>query len=83
MENYEQKQIVLFRKYAFGGVTKQDMLLTEGYNIEGFLLRKSSFRECYKTSYVTTLTLLGPMLIKINTLLANFNNTRPSLILNN
>ena len=54
MENYEQKQIVLFRKYAFGGVTKQDMLLTEGYNIEGFLLRKSSFRECYKTSYVTT-----------------------------
>jgi hypothetical protein len=29
------------------------------------------------------LPLLGPMLIKINTVSANFNNTRPSLILNN
>ena len=28
-------------------------------------------------------TLLGLVLIKINTVLANFNNTRPSLILNN
>ena len=29
-----------------------------------------------------SLTLFGPMLIKINTVSANFNNTRPSLILN-
>ena len=30
----------------------------------------------------TGLTLLGPVFIKINTVSANFNNTRPSLILN-
>ena len=29
------------------------------------------------------LTLLGPVLIEINTVSANFNNTRPLLILNN
>ena len=34
-------------------------------------------------TYVTDLTLLGLGLIKINTVSANFNNSRPSLILNN
>ena len=33
--------------------------------------------------YGTTLTLLGLGLIKINEVSANFNNPRPSLILNN
>ena len=32
---------------------------------------------------VIQLTLLGPVIIKINTVLANFNNTRPSSISNN
>ena len=35
------------------------------------------------TETVTSLTLLGLGLIKINDVSANFNNPRPSLILNN
>ena len=34
-------------------------------------------------SIITNSTILGLRLIKINTVLANFNNPRPSLILNN
>ena len=43
----------------------------------------SSFGQTSSSKSVMFLTLLGLGLIKINTLLANFNNPRPSLILSN
>ena len=45
--------------------------------------QKRQTEECTHASPFTFLTLLGLGLIKINTALANFNNPRPSLTLNN
>ena len=58
---------------------KQNAYVPESRNEEGRVVTPTS----YSIFDLMTLTLLGLGLMKINTVSANFNNPRPSLILNN
>ena len=61
--------IMLLVKKKEDNIFVRKIILLDQYYLEMFI--------------IPHLTLLWPLLIKINTVLANFNNTRPSLILNN
>ena len=61
--------IVLLVKKKEDDIFVRKIILLDQYYLEMFI--------------IPHLTLLGPVLIKINTVSANSYNTRPSLILNN
>ena len=75
-----ENQIEMIRSKDFDGLHNLYGLRLAGNGIER--LQDDVF-QAVSTLQVCILTLLGLGLIKINTLSANFNNPRPSLILNN
>ena len=77
-EQPRRRSVRAFKQYL-GRIQLNDIQCRE---ISQIIQQKESV-EGGSGTYVTDLTLLGLGLIKINTVSANFNNPRPSLILNN